>query len=135
MYARINKEIGLPFSENIIKTVASGVATNLAAGALASFIVSSALSFLPGLGSASASAIMCGTCYALTLASGFVYLKILTRIFQAKSDPTTFSADKLKEVAKQVVQEEDIKSVMKEAKEEYKAAKNRGEINNACTAP
>jgi hypothetical protein len=128
MYLRINSKIELSLSENIIKTVASGIATNLAAWAIASLAISTALSFLPGLGNVGASAIMCGTCYALTLASGFVYLKILTRVFKAGKDPTSMTADDLKEVAKEVVQNEDIKAFMKEAKEEYKAAKAHGEI-------
>ena len=128
MYARINTKIDVKLSENIIKTVASGVATNLASNAIAFVVVSTALSFLPGIGSIGSSAIMAGTCYALTLAAGFVYLKILTQIFKAKADPSTLSADDLKDIAKSVVEHEDIKSVMKEAKDDFIAAKARGEI-------
>jgi hypothetical protein len=32
MYGRINSKIGLPFSENVVKSIATGIATNLAAG-------------------------------------------------------------------------------------------------------
>jgi hypothetical protein len=31
MYGRINSKIGLPFSENVVKSIATGIATNLAA--------------------------------------------------------------------------------------------------------
>jgi hypothetical protein len=128
MYGRINGKIDLPFSQNIMKSVASGIATNLAGYAVGSIAISTAFSFLPGLGNFGASVIAGGTGYAITLASGFVYLKILTSIFTAGKDPTSITAEHLQEVAKKVVQNEDIKVVMKEAKEEYKSAKARGEI-------
>lgn len=134
MYLRINDKLGLSFTENLIKTVASGIATNLAAAAIASLAITTALSFLPGLGSMGASAIMCGTCYALTLASGFVYLKLLTTVFKAGKDPTSMTAENLKAVAKEVVQNEDIKAVMKEANQAYKAAKARGDIQEEAQA-
>jgi uncharacterized protein (DUF697 family) len=128
MYGKINGKINLPLSENIVKSVASGVATNLAGYAIGSIAISTAFSFLPGLGNIGASVIAGGVCYALTLASGFVYLKILTNVFKAGNDPTTITADKIKKVAKDVVENEDIKAVMKEAKAAYKTAKERGEL-------
>ncbi len=128
MYSRINGKINLPLSENIIKSVASGVATNLAGYAISSIALGTVFSFFPVLGNIAASAIAGGTCYALTLASGFVYLKILTNLFKAGKDPSSMTADNLKKAAKAVVENEDIKAVMKEAKDAYKAAKDRGEI-------
>jgi uncharacterized protein (DUF697 family) len=128
MYSRINAKIDLPISENIIKSVASGIATNLAAYAVASIAIATAFSFFPGLGNVGASVIIGATCYALALASGFVYLKILTKIFKEGKDPSSLTVENLKKVAKEVVENEDIKAVMKEAKESYKAAKERGDI-------
>ena len=128
MYGRINDKIDLPISENIIKSVASGVATNLAAYAAASLIASTVVSLFPGLGSVGAAIIDGAMCYTLTLASGFVYLKILTKIFKEGKDPISFTVENLKKVAKDVIENEDIKAVIKEAKESYKAAKERGEI-------
>ncbi|MFZ5564265.1 MAG: hypothetical protein ACOZBW_09445 [Thermodesulfobacteriota bacterium] len=128
MYGKINGKIDLPLSENIIKSVASGVATNLASYAIGSIAISTAFSFLPGVGNVGASVIVGGVCYALTLASGLVYLKILTNVFKAGNAPTSMTADEIKKVAKAVVENEDIKAVMKEAKEAYKVAKEGGEI-------
>ncbi|MFN5752592.1 MAG: hypothetical protein ACK47G_09055, partial [Pseudanabaena sp.] len=88
MYARIGSEINLPMSENILKTLGSGVATNLASGMAASWVMSSVFSLFPGIGSIGASVVMGGTCYALTLASGYVYLKIMTALFISGVDPT-----------------------------------------------
>ena len=56
-------------------------------------------------------------------------LKLLTRLFKAGKDPTSLDADELKKAAMEVANNEDIKGVMKEAKEAYKAAKARGEID------
>ena len=50
MYTRINKKLGLSLKENVLKTIASGVATNLA-GYITISGVASALKLIPGLGS------------------------------------------------------------------------------------
>lgn len=123
MYVRINKKIDLPFTENIIKSLASGIATNLAAYAVATVIGAGIISFIPGIGSVTAAVIAGTTSYALTIASGFVYIKILTNIFKAKQDPTSFSLDDLKDIANETIKTENIKEVMKEAKKEYKSNK------------
>lgn len=128
MYARINGKLGLKLSDNVLKTLASGVATNLAAYAVAGLVMTTAFSLVPGLGSVGASAIAGATTYSLTLVSGFVYLKILTKVFRAGADPSTAGAEHLKEVASTVMREEDIKSAMKDARSEYKWAKGSGEI-------
>ncbi len=120
MYGRINHELEVPFSENVMKSLASGVATNLAAGVVGGLVMSAALSMLPGLGSVGASAVAGATCYALTIASGYVYLKVLTNVFRAGTDPTTMSADDLKRAAKDVAAKEDMKSVVRDAKSAYK---------------
>jgi uncharacterized protein (DUF697 family) len=134
MYGRINSKIDLPFTENIIKSVGSGIATNLAAYIAGGIIIPTALSFVPTVGSAAAAIIVGSTCYALTLASGFVYLKVLTRVFKAGKDPTAMTAENLKDVAKNVIENEDIKAVMKEAKKHYKDAKASGEIQKEARA-
>jgi hypothetical protein len=130
MYGRINGKIDLPFSENIMKSVASGIATNLAGYAVASIAISTTFSLFPELGNVGASVMAGGTCYALTLASGFMDLKILTSIFKAGKDLTSITGKNLKEVAKKVIQNEDNKAVMKEAKKEYKS-EGRG-ITTKC---
>ena len=120
MYARIGSEINLPMSENILKTIASGVATNLAAGVTASWVMSSVFSVIPGIGSVAASVIMGGTCYALNLASGYVYLKIMTTLFSSGVDPTKMSEQELNAMAKKVANDSDVKDVMNKAKQAYK---------------
>ena len=120
MYGRINSKIGLPFSENVVKSIATGIATNLAAGFTGSLVLSTLFSFIPGIGSVGASAIVGGTCYALTLASGFVYLKLLTKLFLSRQDPAQMDLDSLKDAASQVIASENIKDIISNAKAGYK---------------
>lgn len=120
MYARIGSEINLPMSENILKTLGSGVATNLASGMAASWVMSSVFSLFPGIGSIGASVVMGGTCYALTLASGYVYLKIMTALFISGVDPTKMSEQELNNMAKNIANDSDVKDVMNTAKQAYK---------------
>jgi hypothetical protein len=128
MYARINDRIGLPFSRNKVRSLASGVAVNMAAYFVASTVFSTAFSMFPGMGTFGASSLMTGLAYVLTMASGFVYIKILTRIFSLGVDPTSLSVDQLKEAMQFVFDHEDVKAVVKDAKQAFKSSVSRGEI-------
>ena len=129
MYGRINSKIGLTFSKSILKTLASGIATNLAGCLVGSLVMNAVFSFIPGLGNIAASAIAGGVCYALTLASGIVYLKILTNIFSAGVDPTSVDIDTLKNMANDIASDINMKEIYEEAKEEVK--NNRDETVSA----
>lgn len=123
MYGRINSKIGLPLAENLVKSLATGVATNLATGFLGVLLVQTIFSLIPGLGSVAAATIAGATAYALTLASGFVYLKLLTKLFLGGQDPTTMDESALKESANRVAATENIKEVISNAKTSYKNSK------------
>ena len=129
MYARINKEIGIELSENILKTIASGIITNLGASIIGSVVVGSVLSVIPFVGSIGAIVVVGATVYGLTMASGIVYLKIMTNIFEAGEDPSRLSLDAMKSIAKEISQEFDIKGFMEEAKKEFKDKKDSGEVD------
>lgn len=120
MYGRINSKIGLPLTENILKSLATGVATNLAAGFIGSLVLETAFSILPGLGSIAASTIAGTTSYALTLASGYVYLKLLTKLSLSGKDPSTMDDESLKDAASQIAAGENMKDIIKSAKKGYK---------------
>lgn len=107
MYIRINEKLGLPFRENAVKTIGSGVATNLAGYMIGSLI--------PVVGQA--------TTYALTLASGYIYLKALC--FLAEKKGPRFSADDLSKAIKEVMINQDlIKSFISSAKEIFSNDEN-----------
>src|ERR1051326_2215892 len=123
MYGRINSKIGLPITENIVKSLATGVATNLASGLVGALVVQTVISLFPGIGSFAAAAIAGTTGYALTLASGYVYLKLLTKLFLAGKDPTKMDESSLKEEASRVAATENMKDVISSAKAEFKSSK------------
>jgi len=126
MYGRIGAKIGLPFGKNVLKSVASGVATNLASAVVGLLVVSSALSLVPGIGSVGASVILGATCYALTLASGYVYLKIMTKLFAKGVDLSTVSEQDLKDMAASAARDSDVGDVIKEAKADFRRQKKQG---------
>ena len=129
MYARINKAIGIKLSENILETIASGVITNLAASIVGPLIASSILSVIPFVGSIGSIIVMGATVYGLTMASGIIYLKILTNIFGAGEDPSNLTVDAFKNISDEIIKEFDIKGFMEKAKKEFKDKKEEGEFD------
>ena len=120
MYTRINSKLGFTLKDNILKTVASGVATNLASYAAMSG-VASAMKFIPGIGTIGGAIIMSASLYAITLASGWVYLKALTVLAERSNGDLDFS--KLGDAIKEVLKDSSIKSLINEAKSDYKKSK------------
>lgn len=133
MYFRINSRIGVSLSKNILKSVGTAIATNLAASVVSSVAISTVASLFPGIGNVAASAVMAGVSYSLTWASGLIYLKVLARLAGRNSDLSSVDEETLKRTAKDIMANEDIKSVLKEAKAQYKSSKERGEINKGAT--
>lgn len=118
MYLRINKKIDVPFGENIIKTIGSGVATNLA-GYIAVSGVASALKFVSFIGTIGGAVIMSAAQYALTLASGYVYLKALS-FAAGRSSDGSITGDSLSSAVNEVLQETGfLKSFIEQAKKDY----------------
>jgi uncharacterized protein (DUF697 family) len=80
MYVRINKVVGVSFSDNALKSIASGVLANLAAvipGIAIAEVAGALLKLIPGIGTAGGIAITVGSSVALTYVMGKVYLKSL----------------------------------------------------------
>lgn len=118
MYARINGKIGIPVKENVLKSIGAGVATNLTSY-IAMSGVASAMKFIPGIGSIGGAFIMSASLYAVTLVSGWVYLKALCIMAQRRGG--TINADDFKKAVDQVLSNKSlIKRLIDVAKKEYK---------------
>ena len=118
MYVRINKKIGLSIKDNVLKTIASGVLTNLA-GYAAVTGVASVLKFIPGLGSIGGGVVLSASLYAITLCSGWVYLKAL--LLLAKKNNGNINIGELGSAIKDIMKDEDtIKNFIDAAKDDYK---------------
>lgn len=126
MYVRINKELDLPFSENILRSIAAGVATNLAGGATVALVAGTVLKFLPGLGTLGGAAVMGTTIYAVTIGAGIVYMKAITKLLQSKRLGEVSEAD-LKAATDEVLRDKKtVDTIIKEGKEEYKNKDKNG---------
>lgn len=82
MYYDINKKLGISFSENFLKSVASGVVSNLASNGVAAG-ATNLLSFIPGIGTIGA--MLGGMAINRTsiYTAGVTYLKILCSIAES----------------------------------------------------
>lgn len=127
MYVRINKELDLPFGENVIKSIAVGAVTNIGVGTAGALVAGSIFKFVPGLGTISGAAVMATTIYAITIASGIVYMKAVTRLLKSKMKSEFTEAD-LRAATDEVLKDKDaMKTILKGGKEEYK---NRDDIGD-----
>lgn len=116
MYVRINKHLGISFSDNLMKSIGSAIAGNLTANA-GQFLVAGALKLIPGIGTAIGGTILAATTFGTTLAAGLVYLKALTRLYSGGHD-----AGDLESIVKDVMEKDkdEILKVCKDGKNEYK---------------
>ncbi|MDF2588850.1 MAG: hypothetical protein K0S41_2691 [Anaerocolumna sp.] len=132
MYFRINKCLGLKLSKTLLKSLASAIITNIAASAasvIGGAAVSTVLSFIPGIGTVTASIIMAGVVYAAVFASGLIYIKLLTSLFKAGKDPSKMTEEQLKSAAASAVKESDVSKIIKDAKKDYVSARKSGSVN------
>lgn len=81
MYVRLNNKLEIPFKDNAMKTIVSGISTNLL-GYVVSLGVGSGLKLIPGIGTIMGTTLMLAGLYATTLASGWIYIKVLTILAQ-----------------------------------------------------
>ncbi len=114
MYVRINNKIGLKVKENVIKTIASGIGTNLLSY-VAMGGIASGLKFIPGIGTLGGALVLSASQYAITLTAGWVYLKALC-ILAERQGPKIDMAMLNSAVKDVLSQKELIKSIFDQAK-------------------
>jgi uncharacterized protein (DUF697 family) len=123
MYVRINDVVGVSFSENVLKSIASGVIANLASTIPAIALTvgaGSLLKLLPGIGTAGGIAIAVTANIAVIYVAGKVYLKSLEVLLQSGKPLTE---ENLKEVVTQMSKDKDfVKSAYNEGED---VAKNK----------
>lgn len=122
MYVKINEKLGIKFSENALKTIATGIGTNLASYAAISLAGSTIMSFIPIINFASP-LVMAALIYAGTSVSGVIYLGMMSMIFGHGLDPSSLSDDDLVAIRDEVLDEYDVEAAMDEMKQEYKQEK------------
>lgn len=134
LYVKINNIIGLEMSDNTAKFIGSAILTNLSLNAgslLLGYAGAVAASFVPIFGQFTAAAIEATLGYTLIYVSAVLYLIFLTKVFQAKGKIEITGSKEEKEIIKGVIKNTSLKDLIKEAKNNYKEAKNRGDIDRA----
>lgn len=109
-------------SKNILKTVASGVVANLG-GYVVLLGAGELLKFIPVFGSFVGAAIESGIAYAITIVSAYVYIKAITLMARKRIDFN--NEEKLQHEVDEILRndKEEIKAMLKEAKNSYKPQK------------
>ena len=130
MYFRINSAIGLKMSKTILKALASAVMSNIAQTAMSvvgTWALATILSFT-GVANVASSLMMAALNYAIVTVGGIIYLKLLMGLFAAGKNPAEMNEGQLKRAAKSVMKNEDIKSMLKNAKQGYEDARKSGDV-------
>lgn len=125
MYKEINDVLGIKFSENILKSIASGVIANLSGAFVASLAGAFFSKFIPGAGSIVGAAIDVVVFSAITYTSGYVYLKVLSNI---ASEGGNLTEDELKASVDAFMRnnKSEIKAVMTQAKKDAERERKNG---------
>ena len=131
MYVRINNELELPFAENLMRSLATGVVTNLGAGALGYMVIGSAFKLIPGLGSLGGAAILSATIYGVTIASGIVYMKAVSRLLINEKKGQEINEENLKWAVEEIMDDDDsVRNILATAKEDYAQLENSRELTS-----
>lgn len=126
MYGRVNSKVGISIKDNVLKTIGSGVVTNLASY-MAMAGLGSAIKAIPGIGTLTGTALMSASLYAVTLASGYIYVKALTLL--ANKGNGSIDITQIDAAVKEILgNKEVIKNFIKAAKSDFK--NNESEIAN-----
>lgn len=126
MYGRVNSKVGISIKDNVLKTIGSGVVTNLASY-MAMAGLGSAIKAIPGIGTLTGTALMSASLYAVTLASGYIYVKALTLL--ANKGNGSIDITQIDAAVKEILgNKEVIKNFIKAAKSDFK--NNENEITN-----
>lgn len=119
MYVRMNKELELPFSENMIKSLAAGVATNIGGAAAGLLVLGTAVKLFPGIGTVGGAVLMGSTVYGMTIVSGIVYMKAITALVRKKGISGISEDDLRNAAASELANRSNLKDMLKTTKKEY----------------
>lgn len=122
MYVRINKVIGISFSDNALRSIASGVIANIVSTlpALALGLAAEGLlKFIPGIGTIGGMAVGAAVNVGVMYAAGKVYIQALEKLINSNKSLTE---DGVAETAKTIAKEKSfVEGAYKEGKEYGKA--------------
>lgn len=132
MYTRISQRLGISLSKKKLKFLGSAVLSNLVSIA-GKLFAASAFSLIPGIGSVTAVLIVASTGYAMVTAAGIVYVKLISSLLNEGTDMLSMSDEELKERMREVMEGQNVRTMMKEAQSEYVRARKAGTVSGRET--
>lgn len=130
MYTRLNNRMGLDLSGASLKKLASGLMRYLmySAASIGGTKVISTLLSMTGVGNAASSILMAAVDYGVTKIGGIVYLNIIGELMAEGRDIEQLNEEELEALMKSAVQNTDVKTMMKQMKNEYAEGRKNGTI-------
>lgn len=136
-YVKINKELGISVKDEVLKFVASAMITNMATNLgvyLVLYLGVTIISSLPFAGLLTVS-LYAAVGYILIYASAILYFKLLCKVMGVKGNFELDESDDTKQIIKNVVENTNLKEIVKEAKESFDEKKKSGEFDAAMKNP
>ena len=129
MYYRVSKELNIPMSKNLLKTLGSACLTNIVANLGGVLVTELAAACVPFFGVAVTAAI----CYGVTYLAGYLFIKLLVSVFKAGKRPEQMTAEELAAVSRSVAADTNCAQIFRGANADAKDRIRRGEISRDNT--
>ncbi len=129
MYCHISRELNIPMSKNLLKTLGSACLTNIVANLGGALLLELAAVCIPVAGVAASAAI----CYAITYLAGYLFIKLLVSVYKAGKHPAEMTEDELAAMSKNVCAGTNCKQIFKSAQTDAREQIMRGEISKKDT--
>ena len=123
MYVNLGNMLGIRLGKGLLRTLASAVVADLGGSIAAILLVSTVLSFIPGIGTVGAAGIMGLTSFCYVYLAGTFYLKMVAKIVKSGKSAENMSEEELKKAILQAAEGVDMKAAVKEAAGAYKKNK------------
>lgn len=136
MYVRISGRLGIKLSKKKLKFFCSGMLSELTitvGSALLAVPAASAVSLIPGIGSVAAVLLGAGINYAVVTIGGIVFINVISSLIGEGADISNMSDEELKARMEKVMDGQDVKKMMKEARGEYIKARKAGTVSGEET--
>jgi len=137
-YVKINQTLGISMSENTAKFIGSAILTNIVtcSGALLiSYAGAAVLSFIPIWGQVASAAIDGALGYIIIYAAAVIYLTFISKMMQPDGTLKVPEEDDTKHIIQGIINESNLKELIKEGRNSYKRAKADGSIDQAKKNP
>lgn len=133
-YVKINQHLGISMKENTAKFIASAIGTNILTNAgmlIISYAAAAIISFIPILGQVAAATASAGIGYILVYTAAVIYLKLIIELVQPDGTINVEETIDTKRIIKRIIEENNLKKIIEEGRDEYKQAKEKGIIDDA----